>query len=110
MAEMIEGQRVVVKLHGDETEYFGTVLNRPRKMWVLLDACEISPNGEFVADEANIVEWRPVITRESLLGTLEALVRKYGLRGVKEWDAARAIVDAERPLDGSELAHVRIES
>lgn len=52
MSEMREGERVEVRLHGDDTWHVGTVLDRPRKMWVKLDSGAI-------ADEGNIVEWRP---------------------------------------------------
>lgn len=52
---MHEGQRVEVRLHGDDRWYTGTVLDRPRKMWVGLHNY---PGGNRIADESNIVEWR----------------------------------------------------
>lgn len=51
MDEMIEGERVLVKLHGDDRWREGTVLDRPRKMWVELD-------DGFIADENSIESWR----------------------------------------------------
>lgn len=35
--DMVEGQRVKVRLHGDDRWYSGIVLDRPRKMWVELE-------------------------------------------------------------------------
>jgi hypothetical protein len=57
MREMTEGMRVSVKLHGDDTLYFGIVLDRPRNMWV---AVENHPSGEFIADENSIETWSEV--------------------------------------------------
>lgn len=55
MSEMREGQQVEVRLHGDERWYKGTVLSRPRKMWVALH----DYGHGMIADENNIAEWRP---------------------------------------------------
>jgi hypothetical protein len=52
---MQEGQRVEVRLHGDDDWHKGTVLDRPRKMWVKLDH-----PPEHIADENSIAEWNPV--------------------------------------------------
>lgn len=54
--EMKEGERVEVRLHGDERWYPGVALDRPRKMWVQLDPKVYG--GEFIADEGCIAEWR----------------------------------------------------
>ena len=56
---MVEGSRVWVKLAGDDTKYLGTVLDRPRKMWVEIDNNLEYPEfiREMIADENNIVEW-----------------------------------------------------
>lgn len=55
MAEMIDGQHVTVRLGGDDTWYHGIVI-RARKREV-----DLHDYGHaFVADETNIVEWRPV--------------------------------------------------
>lgn len=48
--EMIEGETVEVRLHGNDTWKIGIVLDRPRKMWVQLDG--------MIADENSIAEWR----------------------------------------------------
>lgn len=53
--DMTEGQRVEVRLHGDDEWYGGTVLDRPRKQWVQLDDYP----GGLIADENNIAECRP---------------------------------------------------
>lgn len=53
--EMLEGQRVEVRLHGDDQWYHGIVLEKPRKMWVQLE----DYGQPMIADENNIVEWRP---------------------------------------------------
>ena len=59
--EMIEGQRVKVKLYGDEEWYSGIVLDRPRKMWVELDSGEYPYFGcSFIADENCIEDWYPL--------------------------------------------------
>lgn len=60
--EMQPGQRVEVQLAGDDAWYPGTVLDRPRKQWVQLDADKY-PGGEFVGDETNIVNWRSLIRK-----------------------------------------------
>lgn len=54
--EIQDGQRVEVRLHGDEEWYPGTVI-KARKQWVQLDP-ERYPDGEFVTDEGQIAEWR----------------------------------------------------
>lgn len=51
---MIEGQKVKVRLHGDDRWYTGIVLDRPRKMWVELE----DYGSPMIADENNIAEWR----------------------------------------------------
>ena len=53
--EMQEGQRVEVRLHGDDRWFKGIVLEKPRKMWVQLE----DYGWPMIADETNIVEWRP---------------------------------------------------
>lgn len=54
MSDMQEGQLVEVRLHGDERWYKGTVMDRPRKLWVKLHDYD----RDMIADESNIVEWR----------------------------------------------------
>jgi hypothetical protein len=49
--ELREGDRVRVKLYGDDRAFTGTVLDRPRKLWVKLDDYEVP---EFIADEGCI--------------------------------------------------------
>jgi hypothetical protein len=56
--DMREGERVEVRLYGDERWFPGTVLDRPRKMWVQLDPAAYG--DEFIADENCIAEWRPM--------------------------------------------------
>lgn len=51
--EMKDGQRVSVRLAGDEAWYVGTVI-KARKMWVKLD----DYGREMIADESNIEQWR----------------------------------------------------
>ena len=51
---MRDGQRVRVKLHGDDEWFTGTVI-KARKMWVELE----DYGSKFIADESNIIEWRP---------------------------------------------------
>lgn len=53
---MKQGQRVEVKLHGDDAWYPGEVI-KAKKMWVQLDS-GTHPAGEFIADECSISEWR----------------------------------------------------
>lgn len=52
--EMHEGQRVEVRLIGNERWYTGVVLDRPRKLWVQLE----DYGSPMIADENNIAEWR----------------------------------------------------
>lgn len=52
--EMHDGDRVEVKLAGDDSWYRGTVI-KARKMWVELD----DYGRPMIADESNIVEWHP---------------------------------------------------
>lgn len=53
--EMKDGERVEVKLSGDDEWYCGTVI-KARKMWVELS----NYHRPMIADENNIVEWRRV--------------------------------------------------
>ena len=52
---MTEGQKVEVRLYGDDEWHSGVVLDRPRKMWVKLDDMD-----GLIADESNITEWRRI--------------------------------------------------
>lgn len=52
---MQEGQRVEVRLYGEDHWHSGIVLDRPRKMWVRLE----NYGRPMIADETNIAEWRP---------------------------------------------------
>ena len=56
MDNWVEGDRVRVKLAGDEDWYTGTMLDRPRKLWVELDKKTEYPEflRGFIADENNI--------------------------------------------------------
>ena len=54
--EMKDGQRVDVRLHGDDQWYAGEV-TKARKMWVAIDPCQTFPEG-CIADECSIDEWR----------------------------------------------------
>lgn len=54
-AQMINGERVEVLVHGDEEWYAGTVI-RARKMWVSLD--DYPWYSGFIADENSIKDWR----------------------------------------------------
>jgi hypothetical protein len=55
--EMKDGQRVQVRLYGDEDWYTGVVI-KARKQWVQIENWPHDSRG-FIADECNIVEWRP---------------------------------------------------
>ena len=56
MDNWVEGDRVKVKLAGDEDLYTGTMLDRSRKLWVELDKKAEYPEflRGFIADENNI--------------------------------------------------------
>lgn len=54
---LLDGRRVEVLLHGDDTWYLGVVV-KGRKMWVELDAKSYPNGGYLIADENNIREWR----------------------------------------------------
>jgi hypothetical protein len=56
--EMQEGQRVEVLIDGDW--HRGTVLDRPRKLWVKIDDDGSLLAGD-IADETNIKDWRELI-------------------------------------------------
>ena len=55
--EMTNGQKVTIKLHGDEKIYHGVVI-KERKMWVELHDYSFG-DGNFIADENNIEKWEP---------------------------------------------------
>ncbi|MFA5875211.1 MAG: hypothetical protein WC901_00790 [Candidatus Margulisiibacteriota bacterium] len=60
--EMKMGERVRVKLHGDECWYTGTVMDRPRKEWVRLDDYDIKG---FIADEHCIEKFERIIVDDA---------------------------------------------
>jgi hypothetical protein len=64
---MVPGERVEVRLHGDSNWYAGTVADRPRKMWVDLDENPFGRDYVFTADEGCIAEWRQLTTRNKRL-------------------------------------------
>lgn len=51
------GEKLQIQLSGEGDEWFEAIaLDRPRKMW-----CKTTLNGApFIADESNIVAWRPI--------------------------------------------------
>ena len=55
---MRDGDRVLIKLYGDDALYSGTVI-KARKQWVELDSNDVLGCG-FIADENNIERWEMI--------------------------------------------------